>query len=89
MSATSAEAAGIAVAPHGGMNYPYGQHLAFAMPSVTWDERSAGVSPPGVPPAETNSIPGAAIIEDGYLVPNDAPGFGIELDDGWLETVTV
>ena len=84
-----AEAAGIAVAPHGGMNYPFGQHLAMAMPAVTWGERSGGVSPVGVPLQETNAIPGAAAIEDGYLVPSDAPGFGIDLDDTWLKTITV
>ena len=84
-----AEAAGIAVVPHGGMNYPYGQHLAMAMPAVTWGERSGGVSPPGVPLSDTNAIPGAAVIEDGFLVPSDAPGFGIDLDPRWLETVTV
>ena len=42
-----AEAAGISVITHGGMNYPYGQHLAFAMPAIAWGERSEGVSPPG------------------------------------------
>ena len=84
-----AETAGIAVVPHGGMNYPYGQHLAMAMPAVTWGERSGGVSPPGVPLKDTNPIPGAAVIEDGYLVPSDAPGFGIDLDPKWLEAVTV
>ena len=84
-----AEAAGIAVAPHGGMNTPYGQHLAMAMPAVTWGERSSGVSSPGVPLAETVALPGTPVIEDGYLVPRDAPGFGIDLDDDWLAKVTV
>ncbi len=84
-----AEAAGIAVAPHGGMNSPYGQHLAIAMPAVTWGERSGGVSPPGVPLAQTVALPGTAVIEDGYLAPSDAPGFGIKIDADWLERVTV
>ena len=84
-----AEAAGIAVAPHGGMNLPYGQHLALAMPAVTWGERSGGVSPPGVPLADTVALPGTPVIEDGYLVPGDAPGFGIQIDGDWLEKVTV
>ena len=39
-----AQANGISVITHGGMNYPYGQHLAFAMPAITWGERSEGVS---------------------------------------------
>jgi L-rhamnonate dehydratase len=30
-------------------------------------------------------LPGTAVIEDGYLRPSDAPGFGLEIDDAWLE----
>ena len=82
-----AEAAGLEVIPHGGMNYPYGQHLAFAMPAISWGERSGGVSPPGVPLTETSVLPGTAVIEDGYLVPSDAPGFGIEVDAAWLDRI--
>ena len=82
-----AEAAGLEVIPHGGMNSPYGQHLAFAMPAITWGERSGGVSPPGVPLAEMVTLPGTAVIEDGYLVPSDAPGFGIEVDRALLESI--
>jgi L-rhamnonate dehydratase len=84
-----AAAAGIAVVPHGGMNYPYGQHLAMAMPAITWGERSAGVSPRGVPLAETGLLPGSAVIADGWLTASDAPGFGLQLDDTWLAKVTV
>ena len=82
-----AEGAGLEVIPHGGMNSPYGQHLAFAMPAITWGERSGGVSPPGVPLAEMVTLPGTAVIEDGYLVPSDAPGFGIEVDRALLESI--
>ncbi len=82
-----AEAAGLEVILHGGMNNPYGQHLSFAMPAISWGERSGGVSPPGVPLAETVLLPGTAVIEDGYLVPSDAPGFGIEVDTAWLEDI--
>ena len=82
-----AEAAGLEVIPHGGMNYPYGQHLAYAMPAISWGERSGGVSAPGVPLAETVALPGTAVIEDGYLVPSDAPGFGIEVDRALLESI--
>jgi len=28
--------------------------------------------------------PGQAIPKDGYLVPNDAPGFGLEFPDSWF-----
>ena len=82
-----AEAAGLEVILHGGMNNPYGQHLSFAMPAITWGERSGGVSAPGVPLSEAVSLPGTAVIEDGFLVPSDAPGFGLELDAAWLESI--
>ena len=84
-----AEAAGVSVITHGGMNYPYGQHLSFAMPAIVWGERSEGVSPPGVPLHEMVLLPGTPAIQDGYLVPSDAPGFGIEVDLPWLEGVAV
>ena len=82
-----AEAAGLSVISHAGMNYPYGQHLACAMPAIPWGERSEGVSPPGVPLEEMVALPGTAVIKDGYLVPSDAPGFGLEVTKEWLEGV--
>ena len=84
-----AEAAGISVIAHGGMNYPYGQHLSFAMPAIAWGERSESVSPPGVPLEEMSLLPGTPTIENGYLVPSDAPGFGIEVGLDWLADVAV
>jgi L-rhamnonate dehydratase len=84
-----AEAAGLSVITHGGMNYPYGQHLAFAMPAIAWGERSEGVSPPGVPLEEMVVLPGTPVIKEGYLVPSDAPGFGLEVTKEWLESVAV
>ncbi|MBU04406.1 MAG: hypothetical protein CL877_00210 [Dehalococcoidales bacterium] len=83
-----AQANGITVITHAGMNYPYGQHLAFAMPSITWGERSEGVSLPGIPLEEMVKLPGTAVIQDGYLVPSDAPGFGLEIDQEWIEHVS-
>lgn len=80
-----AEAAGISVIPHAGMNNPYGQHVVFAMPSAVWGERSQGVSPPGVPLEEMVMLPGTAVIKDGYLIPGDAPGFGLEVTSEWLK----
>jgi L-rhamnonate dehydratase len=68
------------------MNYPYGQHMAYAMPVIPWGERSEGVSPPGVPLEEMVALPGTAVIKDGYLVPNEAPGFGLEVTKEWLES---
>jgi L-rhamnonate dehydratase len=84
-----AEASGVSVITHGGMNYPYGQHLAYAMPAIVWGERSEGVSAPGVPLEEMVLLPGTAVIKDGYLVPSDAPGFGLEVTKEWLEAVAV
>ena len=74
-----AEAAGIGVIPHGGMNDAYGQHTCIAMPNVPMGEFFVG-SAPGVRLSEGyRRTPGMAVPKDGYLVPNDAPGFGIEL----------
>ena len=84
-----AEAHGLTVITHGGMNLPYGQHLAYAMPVIPWGERSEGVSPPGVPLEEMVVLPGTQVIKDGYVRPGDAPGFGIEVTKDWLESVTV
>jgi len=84
-----AEAFGLTVICHAGMNYPYGQHLSYAMPAIQWGERSEGVSPPGVPLEEMVVLPGTPVIKDGYLVPSDAPGFGIEITLDWLEDKTV
>jgi len=81
-----AEAHGLTVICHGGMNYPYGQHVSYAMPAVQWGERSEGVSPPGVPLEERVSLPGTPVIKDGYLVPSNAPGFGLEITKDWLES---
>lgn len=80
-----AEAAGLSVITHAGMNYPFGQHLAFAMPAIVWGERSESVSAPGVPLAEMTLLPGTPAIENGYVTPSDAPGFGLEITPEWLE----
>ena len=29
-------------------------------------------------------LPGQAVPEDGWLVPNDAPGFGLDVSPGWI-----
>ena len=79
----------LTVISHGGMNYPFGQHLAYAMPVIHWGERSEGVSPPGVPLEEMVVLPGTPVIKDGYVKPSDAPGFGIEVTKDWLEDAAV
>ncbi|MEX0926095.1 MAG: enolase C-terminal domain-like protein, partial [Dehalococcoidia bacterium] len=78
-----AEAHGLSVIPHASSNYPYGQHLAYSMAAVPWAERSEGVAPPGVPLEELVVLPGTPVIKDGYIVPSDAPGFGLEITKEW------
>jgi len=80
-----AEAHGLTVIGHAGMNYPWGQHLAMAMPVIPLGERSEGVAPPGVPLAEMSALPGTVAIKDGFVRPTDAPGFGLEVTLDWLE----
>ncbi len=84
-----AEAHGLTVISHAGMNYPYGQHISYSMPVIQWGERSEGVAPPGVPLEERVLLPGTPVIKDGYLVPSDAPGFGIEVTKEWLDSKAV
>jgi len=36
---------------------------------------------------EAVRVPGMSVPKDGYLVPNDAPGFGMEVKQEWLEEV--
>lgn len=83
-----AEAAGIGVALHGGMNDAYGQHLAYAMPTNIWGELYID-SAPGVPLEDGwRPTPGMALPKGGYLVPSDAPGFGITLNLDQIEAAT-
>ena len=79
-----AEAAGLTVILHGGGGSPYGLHLTYAMPNMPWAEYGVW-SPPGVPLEETKSLPGAAVPVDGWIVPNDGPGFGLGIEEDWLE----
>lgn len=77
--AAIADAAGIAVIPHAGMNTPYGQHFGFAHPAAPMGELFIGTAP-GVPLEEVRLFPGQAVPRDGRLVPSDAPGFGLGVD---------
>lgn len=81
---TIAEAAGIVTIPHGGGNTPFGQHFAMALPESPMAEYWLGTDP-GIPLSEVRSIPGMAIPKDGYLIPSDAPGFGMEIKEQWIE----
>lgn len=81
--AALAEEAGLTVILHGGGNTPYGHHFTYAMSVAPWCEFFIG-SPPGIPLEEANRLPGMAVPKDGWLIPNDAPGFGLEVKEDWL-----
>jgi L-rhamnonate dehydratase len=81
--ASAAEAAGMSVILHGGGNTPFGQHFTYATPSSPWCECFVG-TPPGVPLEEAWRLPGQAVPRDGWLVPSDAPGFGLAIRESWL-----
>jgi len=81
--AEMADTAGLTVILHGGGGYPYGQHLTCAMPNMPWAEFFLA-SPPGVPLEETSRIPGTSLPVDGWIRPNDGPGFGVEIPEEWF-----
>ncbi len=74
-----ADAAGLEVICHAGMNTPYGQHFTFSSTNSRWGEYFVGGAP-GQPLLQTNNYPGMAVPKDGYVVVSDAPGFGHGLD---------
>jgi L-rhamnonate dehydratase len=81
--AAAADGGGISVILHGGGNSAFGQHFSYATSSVPWLECFVG-TPPGVPLEEAWRLPGESSPQDGWLVPSDAPGFGLEIPDAWL-----
>ncbi len=81
--AAAADAGGVSVILHGGGNSAYGQHFSIATPAVPWLECFVGTAP-GVPLSEGWQLPGQATPLDGWLTPNDAPGFGLELPIQWF-----
>lgn len=81
-----AEAAGIEVILHAGMNTPFGQHFSFANANARWGEYFVGGGP-GTPLEETLVFPGMAVPRDGRLTPNDEPGFGLGLTESALDAM--
>lgn len=81
-----AETSGIEVMLHAGMNTPYGQHFSFATSNARWGEYFVG-SGPGVPLKEVVVFPDMAVPENGRLVPNDGPGFGLGLTERLLDAM--
>ena len=82
--AHAAEAAGKQVILHAGARTPYGRHFSFAMPAVPWIEYFIG-EPPGVPLGEGTWLPGMKAAVDGWLEIDAEPGFGLGIDESWLE----
>lgn len=78
-----AEAAGLKTVPHGGAMSAEGQHFSVAMPEAPLAEFHLS-TPIGVPLEEVARTPGVPVPKDGYVVPSDAPGFGIEIRDEWI-----
>lgn len=86
--AALAEAAGLPVVLHAGVNTPYGQHFSLAVPNCPMGEYFVG-SAPGVPFDEVRLTPGTAVPRDGCVRPPDAPGFGLGLDEAALRAMAV
>jgi L-rhamnonate dehydratase len=82
--AALAQAFGLTVILHAGGNTPFGQHFTFATPVAPWCEFFIG-SAPGVPLEEANPFPSMPVPKDGWLVPSDAPGFGLDIKAEWIE----
>ena len=80
----AAEASGMtSVILHGGGNQAAGQHFSHGVAGIQWLECFIG-TPPGVPLDGAWNMPGMAVPVNGWLTPNDAPGFGLELKDEWF-----
>jgi L-rhamnonate dehydratase len=83
--AAAADAAGKKVVLHGGGRNPFGQHFTHAIACAPWLEYYIATAP-GVPLSEATGIPGNVFAEDGWLVPSDAPGFGLGIPEEWIES---
>ena len=55
------------------------------MPSMPLIEVSGFKTAPGVPLTQLGRLPGTPLPENGRLRPSDASGFGLEIDEAWLE----
>jgi L-rhamnonate dehydratase len=86
--AAIADAAGLELFCHAGMNTPYGQHFTFSSTNSKWGEFFVGGAP-GQPLKETNNYPGMAVPVDGYVVVSDEPGFGHGLSMEAIENMAL
>jgi L-rhamnonate dehydratase len=80
----AADGAGMNVILHGGGNSVFGQHMSMGSAAIPWLECFVGTAP-GVPLSEAWGLPGQASPVNSWLTPNDAPGFGLEFPESWLE----
>ena len=83
-----AEGAGLSVIPHAGINTPYGQHFGMAVPNSPMGEYFVA-SAPGVPLHEVRLTPGMQTPRDGFVAPNDEPGFGLGLTLDGIKQMSV
>ena len=77
------QAAGMRIILHGGANNVFGHHFSYASQAAHLAEFFVGTQP-GVPLEEAGHLPGMALPKNGTLLPNDAPGFGLEVPADWL-----
>jgi L-rhamnonate dehydratase len=82
--AHAADAAGKKVILHTGGRSPYGQHFSFAMPAVPWLEYIIHGAP-GIPLSEITWMPNMPYPVDGWLEITDEPGFGLHIEEEWIE----
>ena len=86
--AAIAESAGLEIAVHLGCNDAYGQHVCHALPGNRWAEMFFDTAPGESLMNSYRATPGMALPVNGYLVPSDAPGFGIEITLEGIEAAT-
>ena len=80
----AADGAGISVMLHAGGHTVFGQHASYGLATIPWCEFFIG-SAPGVSLEDGwRGVPGQAIPKDGYFTPSEAPGFGLEIPEGWF-----
>lgn len=81
--ASIVEGAGQKMILHAGGNTVFGQHFSFASSSVPWCEFFVR-SEPGIPLEHGWRYPGQPLPVEGWITPNDAPGFGLEIPTEWI-----
>ncbi len=79
----AAQASGTSVILHAGGHTAFGQHFSFGQSAIPWCEFFVG-SAPGVPLEQGRVAPGQKLPNNGWLSPNDAPGFGLEIPEAQL-----